>query len=169
MMDTIRFSILLSLLVIGGYANYNAEKNICESRLENMFLKQLKGETTEEHTAFMCKALELHSYDKENKQGVLIVKGGKVVGEGSNTSVSLSDSSTHAAVTAIGEARTNLGTTSLKGCTVYSTVELCSRCVSFLDVADIDKIIYCIPSESEDNAAAGQDERVDETTITGNR
>ena len=55
---------------------------------------------------------------------------------------------------AVREACINIDMTSLKGCTLYSTAELCPMCVSLLYVADIDKIIYCIPSEDGPSAEA---------------
>jgi tRNA(Arg) A34 adenosine deaminase TadA len=155
-MNTIRFSILLSLLLFGSYANHTAEQYIKERRLNNMRLVKLKDGMTHENYSFMRSALNIHKSGTEKNGSVqsvsLIVKDGKIIGEGSDKSIYFTDPSAHATMTAVREACRNIGMTSLKGCTLYSTTELCPMCVSLLYVADIDKIIYCIPSDEGPSA-----------------
>ena len=56
-MESIRFSILLSLLFFGGYANHTAEKNIKERRLNNMRLVKLKDGITDENYAIYAQSV----------------------------------------------------------------------------------------------------------------
>ena len=162
-MDTIRFSILLSLLFFGGYANHTAEKNIKERQAKDMRLVEL-NELTDKNYSFIRRALDIHKSSSKENGGVLsaslIVKDGKVVGEGSDKSTHFTDPSAHATMTAVRAASNNIGMTSLKGCTLYSTAELCPMCVSLLHVADIDKIIYCIPSEEGPSVEALTSEKI---------
>lgn len=163
-MNIIRFSILLSLLLFGIYTNHRAEKNNTARVLNDKRLEKLKRGITEENYDFMRSALELHrSVAGTNESGSsasLIVKDGKVVGKGWDKSKQLADPSAHATVTAVREASKNMGTDSLKGCTLYSTAELCPMCLSLLYIADIDRIIYCIPSGEEASAETLVSEKI---------
>src|SRR5688572_9855587 len=163
-MDIIRFSILLSLLLFGAYANHTAEKSIMEGRSNYIRLDSRIEGITEENYAFMRRALDIHtSVTETNQSGLsasLIVKDGKVVGEGWDKSKLLTDPSAHATVTAVREASKNMGMESLKGCILYSTAELCPMCLSLLYVADIDKVIYSIPSEEGPSVEALMSKRI---------
>lgn len=163
-MEAIRFSILLSLLFFAGYANHSAEENVKEHLLNNMPFVKLKEAITDEHFQFMRRALDMHKSETEKNGSILsaslIVKDGKVIGEGIDKSTHSTDPSAHAAMVAVREACINIGRTSLKGYTLYSTAELCPMCVSLLYVADIDKIIYCTPSEEGTSAEALMGEKI---------
>lgn len=163
-MDTIRFSILLSLLLFGVYANDTAKQFIKERRLNNMRLVKVKDGMTDENYIFVRRALDIHkAATKENGSVLsasLIVKDGKVVGEGSDKATHFTDPSAHAAMTAVREARKNMGITSLKGGTIYSTTELCLMCVSLLYGAEIDKIVYSIPPDKGRSADAMMIEKI---------
>ena len=56
-MEAIRFSILLSVLFFGVYANHTAEENVKESRLKNMRLVKLKDGITGEQYAIHTHSL----------------------------------------------------------------------------------------------------------------
>jgi guanine deaminase len=163
-MDIARFSILLSLLFFGGYANHTAEKNNKQRRLSDTRLGELKGGMTTENDSLMRRALDLHKSGAEKDGRLLsvslVVKGGKVIGEGLDKSIHFNDPFAHAAMTAVKEAYNNIGMASLEGCTLYATAELCPMCVALLYVADIDKIIYCIPSEVGPSAEALISEKI---------
>src|SRR5688572_6954627 len=163
-MDIIRVSILLLLLLFGAYVNHTAKKQIKERGLDNIRLDSRMGGITEENYAFMRRALDIHRSVTETNEGglsaSLIVKDGKVVGEGWDKSKLLTDPSAHATVTAVREASKNMGMDSLRGCILYSTAELCPMCLSLLYVADIDKVIYCIPSEEGPSAEALISEKI---------
>lgn len=163
-MNIIRFSILLSLLLFGIYTNHRAEKNNTARVLNDMRLEKLKRGITEENYGVMRSALELHRFvagtNESGSSASLIVKDGKVVGKGWDKSKQLVDPTAHATVTAVREASKNMGTGSLKGCTLYSTAELCPMCLSLLYITDIDKIIYCIPSGEEASAETLVSEKI---------
>jgi tRNA(Arg) A34 adenosine deaminase TadA len=150
-MDIIRFSILLSMLLFGVYANHTAERDVTERRLNNLRFDRLREEIAEENYAFIHRVLEVHkSVTEGNERGLsasLIVKDGNVAGTGSDRSKFLNDPSAHATVIAVREASKNIGMENLKGAIVYSTAELCPMCLSLLYVAEIKQIVYCVPSE----------------------
>ncbi|HEX6227418.1 MAG TPA: nucleoside deaminase [Chryseolinea sp.] len=166
MMDIIRFSILLSALLFANWATYTAEKNVEELRLNKKPFVSVNNEIADEHHSFVGRALEMHRSSTEKngdaEPATVIVKEGKIIGEGSDRSTHLTDPSAHAAVTAVREACRNIEKTSLRGCTLYSTTELCPMCLSLLYVAGIDKIIYCVPSEDGLSAETSMSERIQE-------
>jgi guanine deaminase len=163
-MDIARFSILLSLLFFAGYANHTAKENNKERRLSDPHLVELKDRMTTEDDSLMRRALDLHKSGEEENGRLLsvslVAKAGKVIGEGTEKSIHFTDPFAHAAMTAVREASNNIGMQSLKGSTLYSTAELCPMCVALLYVADIDKIIYCIPPEASPSAEALLSEKI---------
>lgn len=74
--------------------------------------------------------------------GAVIVKDGKVVGEGHNQVTSSNDPTAHAEVTAIRQACKNLNTYDLTGCEIYSSCEPCPMCLSAIYWAHISKIYF---------------------------
>ena len=94
---------------------------------------------------FMKRAIEL-SIESVNKGGgpfgCVIVKGEKIVAEGSNKVVPTKDPTAHGEIVAIREACKKLNNFNLKGCELYSTCEPCPMCLSAIYWARIDKIYY---------------------------
>ncbi len=82
---------------------------------------------------FMMRAIELAQEGMESNDGgpfgCVVVKGGKIVGEGSNRVTSTNDPTAHAEVVAIRNACSNLGTFQLQGCTIYTSCEPCPMCL----------------------------------------
>ena len=74
--------------------------------------------------------------------GAVVVHNGEVVGEGSNQVAASNDPTAHAEVVAIRQACTKLGTSCLKGCTIYTSCEPCSMCLSAILWARLDRIYY---------------------------
>jgi guanine deaminase len=72
----------------------------------------------------------------------LVVKDGKVVGEGVNLVVNNHDPTSHGEVEAIRDAGRNLGTWDLSGCTLYTTCEPCEMCVAAMYWAKIEQMYY---------------------------
>jgi len=101
--------------------------------------------------AFMHRAIELSYFAVENDHGdpfgSVIVREGNIVGEGWNKSRLLTDPSAHAEMEAVRDACKKLGTTSLKGCTVFASAQPCPMCLSLLYLSGIEKLYYCIPTE----------------------
>ena len=75
----------------------------------------------------MARAIQLAEKGMENGSGgpfgAVVVKDGKIIGEGYNSVISSSDPTAHAEVLAIREACRNLNSFQLEGCTVYTSCE----------------------------------------------
>ena len=95
--------------------------------------------------AFMKRAIELSIKSVNNGGGPfgsLIVKGDKIIAEGSNKVTSNNDPTAHGEIVAIREACKKFNNFSLNGCELYSTCEPCPMCLSAIYWARIDKIYY---------------------------
>ncbi len=74
--------------------------------------------------------------------GCVIVKDGKVVGQGHNEVVKQKDPTCHGEVMAIRNACKNLGTYDLSGCELYTTAEPCPMCRGAILWANISRVYY---------------------------
>ena len=74
--------------------------------------------------------------------GALVVKDGKIIGQGHNLSISNHDASAHAEIIAMRDASLNLGNYRLAGCDLYVTIEPCTMCVGALIHARINRVIF---------------------------
>ena len=74
--------------------------------------------------------------------GAVIVKDGKIVGEGLNHSLANFDPTSHGETEAIREACRNLKTVDLRGCELYTSCEPCALCVAAMVIAGIGKMYY---------------------------
>ena len=94
---------------------------------------------------FMKRAINL-SIESVNKGGgpfgCVIVKGEKIVSEGSNKVTSTNDPTAHGEIVAIRDACKKLNNFSLSGSELYSTCEPCPMCLSAIYWARVDKIYY---------------------------
>ena len=88
--------------------------------------------------------------------GCVVVRGGKVVGSGSNQVTSTCDPTAHAEIVAIREACRALGTFQLPDCTLYTSCEPCPMCLSAIYWARIPTVYY--GNTRQDAAAAGFDD-----------
>ena len=108
----------------------------------------------------MLRAIELSRQGMESNNGgpfgCVIVKDGKIVGEGNNEVTSSNDPTAHAEVVAIRNACKNLNAFQLDGCEVYSSCEPCPMCLGAIYWARPDKIYYA--NTREDAAAIGFDD-----------
>lgn len=95
---------------------------------------------------FMIKAIELSqvgvSHQHGQPFGAVVVKEGKIVGEGYNQVLSKLDPTAHGEVEAIRDACNNLDTVDLSGCELYTSCEPCSICVATMYVVGIEVIYY---------------------------
>ena len=98
--------------------------------------------------------------------GAVIVKDGKVVGQGHNCVLRDNDATCHGEMQAIRDASKRLGTYDLTGCELYTTGEPCHMCLCAILWANISKVYYgCTIA---DNARIGfRDEHFD--TLFGGR
>lgn len=88
--------------------------------------------------------------------GAVVVKDGRIVGEGANQVTTAVDPTAHAEVVAIRAACRSLGTFDLKGAAIYTSCEPCPMCLAAILWARIDRMVYaCSRVEA---AAAGFDD-----------
>lgn len=105
------------------------------------------------HETFMRRALEI-ARDSIDEAGALpyaavIVKDGRIVGEGLNCMLGKSDPTSHGEVEAIRDACARLGSTDLSGCDLYTTAEPCAMCVATMYLTGIARLFYaCAAPES---------------------
>ncbi len=82
--------------------------------------------------------------------GSVVVKNGKVIGQGHNKVVKDNDPTCHGEVAAIRDACKNLNSFDLKGAEIYTTSEPCPMCLGAVLWANIDKIYYgCTIKEND--------------------
>ena len=74
--------------------------------------------------------------------GAVIVKEGKIVGEGYNQVIEYNDPTCHAEMQAIRDACKHLKTPHLSGCILYTSSECCPMCLCAAYWAHIDHIFY---------------------------
>jgi tRNA(adenine34) deaminase len=99
---------------------------------------------SENHDYFMALALERGRAAAEKGECptcALVVKNGKIVGQGLNTVLADTDPSAHAEVNAIRDACTKLHTLDLAGSTLYCTLESCPMCLSTLFEVGITRMV----------------------------
>lgn len=92
--------------------------------------------------------------ESEVPVGALVVKGGVVVGEGWNKTISRSDPAAHAEILALREAGKNCANYRLPGCTLYVTLEPCCMCAGAMIHARLDRVVYGA-SDPKTGAAGG--------------
>ena len=88
--------------------------------------------------------------------GAVIVRDGRIVGEGANSVTATYDPTAHAEVNAIREACRALGNYALAGCELYTSCEPCPMCLAASYWARLDAIYY--GSSAADAALAGFDD-----------
>jgi len=74
--------------------------------------------------------------------GAVVVKDGKVVGEGHNLTRTNHDPTAHAEMVAIREAAKALGDERLTGCDLYVTLEPCPMCAGAISHARVERLYY---------------------------
>ena len=98
------------------------------------------------HEKFMRRAIELSAQALDisgaRPYGAVVVKGGKIVGEGLNQSAKNFDPTSHGEVEAVRDACRNLKTTDLTGCELYTSCEPCSVCVATMIMAGVSRMYY---------------------------
>ena len=115
---------------------------------------------TETQKNFMCQAIELAKNGmlagNGGPFGCVIVKDGKIIGQGSNMVLKTNDPTAHAEVVAIREACKNLNHFQLEGCEVYTSCEPCPMCLGAIFWARPVRVFYACTKE--DAADAGFDD-----------
>lgn len=96
-------------------------------------------------TSFMAQALILAEQAQklgEVPVGAVVVKHGKIIGQGHNQPRSTHDPSAHAEITAMREACLNLESDRLEGCDLWVTLEPCTMCAGAIAHARIERLYY---------------------------
>jgi guanine deaminase len=114
-----------------------------------------------DHAGFMRQAIALAYEGMEGGHGgpfgAVIVRDGKVIGQGHNRVLSAIDPTAHAEVTAIRDASAKEKKFDLSGSVIYVNGLPCPMCMSSIFWARIDKVYYgCTP---EDASAIGFDDQ----------
>src|SRR4051812_36977451 len=97
----------------------------------------------DEQKIFMRRAIALSREKMEENHGgpfgAVIVKAGKIIGEGWNRVTSSFDPTAHAEVTAIRNACAAVGDFSLKECEIYTSCEPCPMCLAAIYWARLER------------------------------
>lgn len=105
---------------------------------------------------FMMRAIELARSNIKNLNGgpfgAVIVKDGKIIGEGSNHVLANNDPTAHAEIVAIREACKNLSSFQLNGCEIYSSCEPCPMCLGAIYWARPAKLYFAAGREDASGA-----------------
>ena len=101
------------------------------------------GEAQGEHARFAARARAMRIQAQEagdQPYGAIVVKDGKVVGEGPSRVIVRQDPTAHAEMEAIRDAARNLGSRDLGGCILYSTSPPCRMCETAAYWANISRM-----------------------------
>ncbi|MCH6199398.1 nucleoside deaminase [Aquiflexum sp. LQ15W] len=113
------------------------------------------------HEKFMKMAIDLSRsgmvQGKGGPFGCVIVKDGKVVGQGCNSVLDTNDPTAHAEVVAIRDACKNLGSFQLEGCYLYTSCEPCPMCLGAIYWARPERVFFA--NTKKDAAAIGFDDQ----------
>ncbi len=100
----------------------------------------------EQHQQFMRRAIALSSENVSQRMGgpfgAVIVKDGKIIGEGFNRVTASNDPTAHAEVVAIRAACAHINNFDLSGAVIYTSCEPCPMCLSAIYWARLSKIFY---------------------------
>jgi tRNA(Arg) A34 adenosine deaminase TadA len=109
---------------------------------------------------FLRRAISLATENVVSGRGgpfaAVIVRDGKIVGEGVNTVTASHDPTAHGEVNAIRAASRALGTFTLAGCALYTSCEPCPMCLAACYWARLDAVYY--GACAADAARAGFDD-----------
>lgn len=110
----------------------------------------------------MRRAIELAQKGIDDGQGgpfgAIVVRDGKIIGEGCNQVTSTNDPTAHAEVVAIREACRNLNSFQLQDCVIYTSCEPCPMCLGAIYWARPAKMYFAC--NREDAANVGFDDRL---------
>lgn len=109
---------------------------------------------------FMAKAIELAAENVRSGNGgpfaAVVVKGGKIIAQGTNRVTSSNDPTAHAEIVAIREACRGLNHFQLTGCDIYTTCEPCVMCLGAIYWARPARVFFA--TTGEDAARFGFDD-----------
>lgn len=112
------------------------------------------------NAGFLRRAIELATENVRSGKGgpfaAVVVRDGRILGEGVNTVTASCDPTAHAEVNAIRAAAKGLGDFSLAGCELYTSCEPCPMCLAASYWARLSVIYY--GATAADAAQAGFDD-----------
>ncbi len=115
---------------------------------------------SEHETFFMRRAIELAREGMNSAGGgpfgSIVVRDGKIIGEGSNQVTATNDPTAHAEVVAIRNACKNIGSFQLDGCIIYASCEPCPMCLGAIYWSRAERVY--IACTRDDAANAGFDD-----------
>ena len=116
--------------------------------------------TANANPEFLRRAIALATQNVERGAGgpfaAVIVRDGRIVGEGVNSVTAANDPTAHGEINAIRAASKALGTFNLAGCELYTSCEPCPMCLAAAYWARIDAIYY--GASAADAARSGFDD-----------
>jgi len=146
-MSSIKFPILFAFVLFGAYVEYDSGKTVQKLKMSKE--QRQNAKTSPADYEFMSRALELSQNALKDNHGhpfgSVVVKDGKIIGEGWNKTKLLKDPSAHAEMEAIRDASKKLSDGNLKGSTIYASAQPCPMCLSLIYLTGITKVYYCIP------------------------
>jgi len=158
-----KFLLLLTLLIMGAYVNHNAASRMEQQRRRQQRMAKLKANATAEDYAFMKKVLNMSAAFTDAANDApptsLVVKDGKVIGEGRDRSAQLIDPSAHGEMEAVKAACNYSGATTLEGSVLYTSSKPCPMCLALLYRVDVERIVYYMPSDTTQMKAANASNR----------
>jgi tRNA(Arg) A34 adenosine deaminase TadA len=108
-------------------------------------LSEIVQPATPTRAAFMQRALEMRRLATERGDqpyGAVIVRGGKIVGEGVSAVITTPDPTAHAEMQGIRDAARRLRTRDLSGCEMYGTSRACPMCEAGAYWAGVSRLWY---------------------------
>jgi guanine deaminase len=148
MMSSIKFPIFLSVVLFGAYSQYDAKKTVEKIKLNKANLERRILEPSPIDNAFMMRALQLSKLAIKDASGdpfgSVLVKDGRIIGEGWNRTRILNDPSAHAEIEAIRDACKKLNNSDLSGSVIYASAQPCPMCLSLIYQTGIKRVYYCI-------------------------
>ena len=106
----------------------------------------------QEPASYLKRAVELANISVRNGDGTgygaVVVKGGKIIGEGRNRTYLLNDPTAHSEIDAIRDACSRTNSKLLEGCEIYCSARPCPMCSSACFWAKLDRI-YVGSGDSE--------------------
>lgn len=85
---------------------------------------------------------EQAALDGEVPVGAIVVKDGRIIGQGRNAPIGQQDPSAHAEIQAMRDAAKNIGNYRLVDCTLYVTLEPCAMCAGAIQHARISRAVF---------------------------
>jgi tRNA(Arg) A34 adenosine deaminase TadA len=150
-MQTMKVIILLALVMCGAYAQHNANHQVNEISKTRRHSKIFQIVDARNET-FMQRAVALGEGFCDGSNGYLtgsvVVLDGKVIGEGRNKMTLTRGVDEHAEAEAVRNACRDMPSCSLKGCSVYCSVEPCAVCLALFANSGIEKVYYRLPGGS---------------------